>query len=881
MILPGRDGILEPVDFEEVRLDPENPTLAKPVKPRRIRFLTTVASTLLLAPAAFAANTWDGGGADGNWSNNLNWDSDSLPNYGSPLSFGGSTGLTSNNDGATSSIVGITFNSGAGAFTLSGSSVTLGGNITNNSATAQTINLPLVLDANRTISTSSGNITLGGPISGPFSLIKSAGNTLTMNTAGSSFSRLQINAGTVKLGVNDALSTAGGFTTATAAAATLDLNGKTQTMGGTIVIAGTAAGTVTISDTAGGGVLKLGNDVSQNSGSLSNVTISAALDLNGATRSFTLNNSATTFDVSGVISNSGGTAGLTKAGVGTLTLSGANTFNGNTTVSAGLLTLNNASALQNSTLDTTASIASSNATTGLKTTATTLTLGGLSGDKNLASLFHSTNGYGGVTALTLNPALGQTPSYSGIIANGASGMTVTKTGAGTQVLTVANSYTGGTAINGGILSIGNAAALGTTGTISFGGGTLQYNGITTDLSSRFSTAANQAYRVDTNGQTVTWAGALASSGGSLTKTGGGTLILTGGLSNSFGGAVAVNGGILAVTDGTSLKNVTGAITVASGAAFNYSRNFGPGNDLANALTLSGAGAGGLGALNLFGNVTATGAITLAADATISHNFNNATISGSITGTDRNLQLTTLTDGQLGMVISGPIQLGTGGVTVTGAANSGAYSVQLSGNNTYSGGTSVTSGTLLVNNTTGSGTGSGIVSVDSGATLGGTGRINGAVNVTGVLAPGEGIESLGTGTLTLNNGSNFKYEMNTSTVGGDLLYVTGGLNIGSNVTLELTDLAALSETLAADSKLTLFSYTGVWNSGTFNGYADDSVFLFANNQWRIDYNDSTGGLNFASNQAGASGFVTLTAIPEPSSLGLLCLGALLMRRRRGN
>jgi autotransporter-associated beta strand protein len=611
------------------------------MRPRKIPFILSATSALLLAPSSFAGNTWDGGGADGNWTNNLNWNSNTLPDYATLLTYGGSVGLASSNNSATSSIAGITFSSGAGAFTLSGSSVTLGGNITNNSSVNQTINLPLVLSGNRNISNSSGAVTLGGQISGAFNIIKSGTNTLTLNSAGSSFSRLQINAGTVRLGINDASSPTGGLTFATATTATLDLNGKTQSLGSTVVFGGTA-GTAAITDSAGGGLLKLGGEVTQQETSSPLVNISAALDLNGATRSFNTNNSNGIITVSGAIGNSSGTAGLTKAGEGTLTLSGTNTFNGNTTVSAGLLTLGNSLALQNSTLDTTGSSASSSATNGLKTTVTALTMGGLSGNKNLASLFDAGNGYGGVTSLTLNPASGQTPSYSGLIDNGASGMTLTKTGLGIQTLTGANSYTGGTTVASGVLS--------------------------------------------------------------------------------------------------------------------------------------------------------------------------------------------------------------------------------------------------VNNTTGSGTGVGPVTVGAGGTLSGTGISTGAVNVSGVLSPGTNIESFGTGALALNSGSSFKYEINTATVGADLLHVSGGLNISSNVTLNLTDLATLSQGVADGTKFTLISYTGTWNDGTFMSYADDSTFFFAGNQWQINYNADTGGSNFASDQNGATGFVTLTAIPEPSSAGLLGLGgfvALLMRRRCRN
>lgn len=150
-----------------------------------------------------------------------------------------------------------------------------------------------------------------------------------------------------------------------------------------------------------------------------------------------------------------------------------------------------------------------------------------------------------------------------ISANLAGTAVLSKTGSGTVTLFGTNTYTGGTAINGGVLALGTAGALGTTGTISFGGGTLQYSASnTTDYSPRFSTAANQAYSVDTNGQSVTYASALASSGGSLRKSGAGTLTLTG--NNTYAGGTIVSGGVLQIGASNTLAD-SGAVTLSGGS----------------------------------------------------------------------------------------------------------------------------------------------------------------------------------------------------------------------------------------------------------------------------------------------------------------------------
>ena len=138
--------------------------------------------------------------------------------------------------------------------------------------------------------------------------------------------------------------------------------------------------------------------------------------------------------------------------------------------------------------------------------------------------------------------------------------TLTFTGTGVVTLSGSNSYGGSTNINGngnpaapmGVLSLGSANALGSTGTITFGGGTLQYTTANaTDYSARISTnTSNQPIRIDTNGRTVTFASSLSSVNGSLTKLGAGTLILSAGA--SLNGGFNLNGGTLSLNAAAAL-----------------------------------------------------------------------------------------------------------------------------------------------------------------------------------------------------------------------------------------------------------------------------------------------------------------------------------------
>jgi autotransporter-associated beta strand protein len=146
--------------------------------------------------------------------------------------------------------------------------------------------------------------------------------------------------------------------------------------------------------------------------------------------------------------------------------------------------------------------------------------------------------------------------------------------AGTLTFGGANTFsgniilTGGTLIAGSTENVGVNGPLGQGGIISFNGGTLGWSLANAfDYSSRFSTANNQAYNLDTGGASPTLATGLTSSGGSLTKLGGGTLTLAG--NNTYTGPTTVSGGTL-VFQGTKSGNAN--ITVADGASLGVVQN---------------------------------------------------------------------------------------------------------------------------------------------------------------------------------------------------------------------------------------------------------------------------------------------------------------------
>jgi autotransporter-associated beta strand protein len=195
----------------------------------------------------------------------------------------------------------------------------------------------------------------------------------------------------------------------------------------------------------------------------------------------------------------------------------------------------------------------------------------------------------------------------------------------------------------------------------------------------------------------------------------------------------------------------------------------------------------------------------------------------------------------GLMQDGPY-FGTGG-SLTKIGNG---KLTLSKANTYTGGTTVSKGTLLVTNRTGSATGTGAVQVNKG-TLGGTGIITGAVtagtgrNSGAILLPGKSATAPGILTinsaLTFNSRSTYKCVLNRRTpIAGEITAL--GVTINSGASFMFVD--AGTGTLTVGTVLTVINNASANPiSGAFSNLANGSVFTSNGNNFQASYTGGNG------------------------------------------
>jgi fibronectin-binding autotransporter adhesin len=254
------------------------------------------------------------------------------------------------------------------------------------------------------------------------------------------------------------------------------------------------------------------------------------------------------------------------------------------------------------------------------------------------------------------------------------------------------------------------------------------------------------------GTTGIFSGAITGSG-AFSKAGTSLLTLSGN-SSSFSGAVNVTAGVLRVGSANALGNTTGSTTVSSGAALELTAA--PGSE---AISINGSGIFLGGALrNISGNNTLGGLITLAGASRINSDADTLTLDVSsgnaITGTQN------LTVGGSGNVtIADNVGISTGTMTKDGVGT-----LTLSAANNYTGATTVTNGTLVVNGSiAGSTVSVGNATTDNGSVLMGSGSVGATtININGRISPGNSVGTLSvSNTLTFGNGADYLWEINST------------------------------------------------------------------------------------------------------------------------
>lgn len=586
------------------------------------------------------------------------------------------------------------------------------------------------------------------------------------------------------------------------------------------VVAPFSPGDITLGALTGGAVsLSTPNAVT----GVDNIAASAGLTVNVGTAS-----SLTTGVISGTT--------LTKQGVGTLTLGGVNTYTALTTVSAGTLKITNNSGLGTTgagvTVVSGATLDLDNVTIGAE--AVTLNGDGVSGVGALTGT--GTSSLSGAITLASSSTIGGagTLTLSGIISDSTSTFNLTKTGAGTVILSAANTYDGATNINQGILRAGIAGAIASTNMLSLAnvaGASFDLNGLAQtvgNLSGGGSLGGNislgAATLTVTQSMSGTYSGIISGTGG-LTKNGAGELAL-GGI-NLYTGATTINAGTLmptvsnAIANSTALTmaNVDGAILDMSGTNQTIGSLSGGGTTGGNitigsgtltinqAATLTytgimsgtggivknGAGTLSLAGLNTYSGPTTinlgilaptvanaiqfTSALTLAdvATATFQMNTTNQTV-GSLSGGGASGGNITLGSGILtiNQTVDGTYDgiKSTGGITKIGPAT-----LTITRPQTYTGATTINAGTLKAGVTN-------VLNVASTLTLA---NVAGAIfdlnNFSQSIArlsgggPLGGNITLGSATLTVNQGATATYNGIISGTGGLTKAGASILNLG--------------------------------------------------------------------------------------------------------
>ncbi|QQE12607.1 autotransporter-associated beta strand repeat-containing protein [Planctomycetota bacterium] len=673
-----------------------------------------------------------------------------------------------------------------------------------------TLTNAIILDDDLTV-TGDNDLILDGAVSGTSGLIKEDSGTLTLSGTNTYSGDTTINAGTIIASGGNAIGDSSLVTIADVAGAMLQLNAD-ETIGG-LTGGGSTGGEVNLQDYI--------------------LSISGADD--------------TTFG--GVIS---GTGSIVMTGTGTLTLTGANTFTGGTTLNGGVTTVNSDDAFGTGSVTV---AGASGLTAGISSV-------------TLANIF------------TLNDDLtvsGDNDLTLGGVIDGTGALI--KEDDGTLTLSGTNTYSGGTNINGGTVVASGGNAIGDSGTVTIAdvaGATLQLDDDETigslagggSTGGEVSLQSNTLTVGDTN--STTFDGVISGAGGSLNKVGSGTLTLGG--DNVYTGGTTISEGTIGIAHsnafGTGTVEFTGDAGLSSSQGTYYITNdielnthemtFSGSSDMYFDGTISGDGSivhDGTSFITLNGDNTFTGGVTMNGNE-LYLGSDTALGTGALTTTGSSI-LTTI-DNASSIAIDNAIVLEDGSLqidtssdlTVNGAISgdglllkTGIYTLVLNNDNTYSGGTTLSGGTIELGTDSALGTGAITVGAESELTAGASSvTLVNAVTLNNELVVSGGNDLIltnvidGTGFLT-------KYGDGTLTLSGDNTYSGGTMHYGGLIqvgsdsalgtgiltvdgAVSVSELSASVDGVALDNDVILnedFTVTGD-NDLTLNGnISGDSSF----------------------------------------------------------
>jgi len=495
-----------------------------------------------------------------------------------------------------------------------------------------------------------------------------------------------------------------------------------------------------------------------------------------------------------VASSLDGKGALAKRGAGTLTLTGANSYTGGTTITDGTLQVGKGGM--------TGSIVGDVANAGtlvFDRSDDVAFAGKVSGSGSLVqqgegtlALTSDSNYTGGTTIADGTLQIGNGGTTGSIIGDVANAGTLVfdrsndvafagvvsgtgslvQQGEGSLVLTGDSNYTGGTTITGRTLQIGNG---GTTGSI-------------------IGDVANAGTLAFDRSNDVAFAGVVAGSG-SLVQQGEGSLVLTG--ANSYTGGTAITDGTLQIGNGGTTGSIVGDVANDGVLAFDRS------DDVAFTGKVSGTGSlvqQGAGTLTLTGANSYTGGTTITAGTLLG---DTTSLQGDIAN-EAVLRFEQQADGRYAGVLSG------GGVL----DKRGVGTLALGGDShAFAGSTRVRAGGLAVDGKLG-----GNLVMDAGTRLSGTGTL-GNLDLAGTLAPGHSIGTLtASGDVVIHDGAS--YEVETDASGhSDRLAVAGRATLQGGSVLNL----ARDGAYATQTTYTILTADG-GVSGTFGGVTSSLAFL---------------------------------------------------------